>query len=78
MTSESFVDEKGRVCFPADLRKRMNLKPGEKVVFQLDENNTILIRKSITPSEFIEKARKLTKHLAELTDVAIPTDKLFY
>ncbi|HME51340.1 MAG TPA: AbrB/MazE/SpoVT family DNA-binding domain-containing protein [Candidatus Lokiarchaeia archaeon] len=77
MTSESLVDEKGRVCIPAELRKRMNLKPGEKVVFQLDEHNTILIRKSITVDEFIEKSKKFSKYLASLTDKPIPTEKIF-
>jgi len=42
--SESIVDEKGRICIPAELRKRLNIKAGEKVLFQTDNNDTIIIR----------------------------------
>ena len=34
MSFETIIDEKGRICIPSELRKKFDLKPGEKMVFQ--------------------------------------------
>ena len=76
MNIESKIDEKGRICIPAELRKILNLKTGEKMVFQI-KNKKLIIRKATTPKEFIEKSKAFEKHLNEVTDESIPTEKLF-
>ena len=57
MSAESTIDEKGRVCIPADLRQKLNLKAGEKIIFQLNDNS-LTLRKAIKPEEFSKKVKK--------------------
>lgn len=77
MNSESKIDEKGRVCIPIELRKKLKLKPGENVLFHLNEDNTISIRKTITPAEFIDEVEKFKKALKKESDKPIIFEKLF-
>jgi len=76
MNFESTIDEKGRICIPAELRKRMNLKYGEKMIFY-PEGDRIIIMRAITPQEFIEKSKIFENHLKKITNKPIPTEKLF-
>ena len=76
MTSESKIDEKGRICIPAEIRKKLNLNSGEKVVFQIKDEK-IIIRKTTTPEEFIEKSKVFIKHLKEANVGPIKIEKLF-
>ena len=55
----------------------MNLKPGEKMVFKI-ENEKIVIVKAITPKEFIEKSKEFRKHLSEVTDEPLPPIKKIF
>ena len=75
MNSESKIDDKGRICIPAELRKIMNLKSGEKMIFQIEEDK-IIIRKATKPKEFIEKSKKFGEHLKKITKKPISTEKI--
>jgi AbrB family looped-hinge helix DNA binding protein len=77
MDSESIIDDQGRIRIPLDVRKKMNLKPGEKMVFKI-ENEKIVIVKAITPKEFIEKSKEFRKHLSEVTDEPLPPIKKIF
>ena len=77
MDSETFIDEQGRIKIPLEVRKKMNLKPGEKVLFKF-ENDKIVIIKAIAPKEFIEKAKEFRKHLSEVTDEPLPPIKKIF
>jgi AbrB family looped-hinge helix DNA binding protein len=73
---ESILDEKGRVCIPSELRKQLNLLPGEKLVFQIDEN-TLIVKKAVEPHELVEKARKLRKNIRQNEQDPIEYKPLF-
>ena len=45
MEIESIIDEKGRICIPANLRKKLNLTPGEKILFRIDEKNNLIVQR---------------------------------
>ncbi len=77
MNSESKIDEKGRVCIPIELRKKLKLKPGENVLFHLNDDNTISIRKTITPDEFINEVEEFKKALKKESNKPIIFKKLF-
>lgn len=77
MDSESIIDDQGKVRIPLDLRKKMNLHPGEKVLFRI-ENEKIVIVKALTPKEFIEKSKEFRKHLSEVTDEPLPPIKKIF
>lgn len=77
MDSETIIDEQGRIKIPLDVRKKMNLNPGEKVLFKI-ENEKIVIVKAIAPKEFIEKAKEFRKHLSEVTDEPLPPIKKIF
>ncbi len=53
------ISSRGQVAIPTDIRKEMDLKEGEKVLFML-ENDTLLIKK-VTMQSFTQ----LTKPLKE-------------
>ena len=76
MTSESKIDEKGRINIPAEIRRKLNLKSGEKMIFQI-KGEKIILRKVITPKEFIEKSKVFREHLKKVTDEPITIDKIF-
>lgn len=37
------MTSKGRITIPADIRNALHLKPGDTVLFQLEENGTVRI-----------------------------------
>ena len=77
LTSDTIIDDKGRVCIPAEFRKRLNLKSGEKITFQVgNDNNSIIMRKSITPKEFVQKVEEFKKKLRSSTKEPIQFEKL--
>ena len=75
MSSESTIDEKGRVCIPSELRKKLNLKIGEKVIFQLNENG-LTLRRAVNPEEFSKKVKEFQKSVKKVTSKPIAVEKL--
>ena len=53
------ISSRGQIAIPANMRKKMNLKEGQKVVFFL--GNDMLIVKKVMPETFAE----ITKPLQE-------------
>jgi AbrB family looped-hinge helix DNA binding protein len=77
MNAESQIDEKGRVCIPSEIRKKLNLNPGEKIFFQIDKDDQIVLRKLTTPRELKQKARELKEQLKQVGDTPVEYQKLF-
>jgi AbrB family looped-hinge helix DNA binding protein len=73
---DSVIDEKGRICIPIELRKKLNLHPGEKIMFQLNPGG-ILVRKAMDPRDSIEKVEEFSQRLAKERKTPIPVRKLF-
>lgn len=42
MTRSSTISSKGQITVPRDIRKRLGLKPGDRVEFVVEENRTTL------------------------------------
>ena len=76
MGNESTLDEKGRIIIPASIRSQMNLKPGEKLFFQVLDD-TIIIKSEISPEKFIKDAESLRKEIKEVKNKPIEFVKLF-
>jgi AbrB family looped-hinge helix DNA binding protein len=75
MRSESKIDEKGRICIPSELRKKLGLNPGEKVIFQLDQN-IIKIKKAVTPEEFTQNVKSFHEEVKKVRKEPIPFEKI--
>ena len=70
------VDEKGRITIPRELRHKLGMEPGSKVVLSLAER-TLLVRKVLDAAEFEAVAEKLSQSMKEQTDRPIELSKLF-
>lgn len=75
MIFETTINEKGRVCIPAQLRKKLNLEPGEKIIFQLN-HDSLTLRKAITPDEFCKQVNDFQKAVKMATSKPITFEKL--
>jgi len=72
--SEATITSKGQVTIPAEIRKAMGLKPGERVVFtQLDDGTTVFRAKtrSIVELRGILKHARRTKRRVSIKDMNI-------
>ncbi len=76
MIDESIIDEKGRVCIPLELRKRLNMTPGEKVRFQVD-NGRLIIMKTTLPEQFSEAVSNFKIQVKKITTKPMTPEKLF-
>ncbi len=54
MEIERTVSEKGQIVIPRDVRNKVGIKPGSEVVFEV-EGEKIVIRKKLSPEEFIKR-----------------------
>ena len=72
MNAESKIDSKGRICIPNEIRKMLNLKPGEKILFQVQDDK-IILRKSTSIEEFIKKEENRLKFVnkKQFIDLAV-------
>jgi len=75
MDAESKIDDKGRVCIPIEIRKMLNLKSGERMLFQV-QNGKIILRKSTSIEEFIKKSEDFSEKLKGVTKDAIEFKKI--
>ena len=76
MNAESKIDDKGRVCIPNEIRKLLNLKSGEKILFQVQDDK-IILRKSTSMEEFIKKSEDFSEKLKGITKKPIKFVKMF-
>ena len=76
MNAESKIDSKGRVCIPNEIRKLLNLKSGEKLLFQVQDDK-IIIRKSTSMEDFIKKSENFSEKLKGITKEPIEFKKIF-
>jgi AbrB family looped-hinge helix DNA binding protein len=61
MTQEAIIDDKGRIVISKDVRDSLGLKSGMKVKLHR-EANRIIIEKSLSSEEFIEKMEGFIKN----------------
>lgn len=47
----STVTQKGQATIPAPIRKRLGLKPGEKIIFEEENSNEVFLKRAIDISE---------------------------
>lgn len=50
------VTSKGQITIPADIRKRLRLKPGDKVLFLEDEGHVMIENSSLVALSTIQQA----------------------
>ena len=50
------VTSKGQITIPADIRKRLRLKPGDKVLFLEDEGRVMIENSSLVALSTIQQA----------------------
>jgi AbrB family looped-hinge helix DNA binding protein len=58
------VDERGRITLPAEVRKFLNIEPGNEIIAEKRKEG-LLISKKITPEEFLMEAEELQKKIKE-------------
>ena len=76
MNAESKIDNKGRICIPIEIRKLLNLKSGEKILFQVQDDK-IILRKSTSIEDFIKKSDAFSEKLKGITKKPIEFNKMF-
>jgi len=76
LNAESKIDDKGRISIPNEIRKMLNLKPGEKLLFQVQDDK-IILRKSTSTEEFIKKSEDFSEKLKGITKDPIEFKKIF-
>jgi AbrB family looped-hinge helix DNA binding protein len=54
MELERTVSEKGQIVIPEDIRRRLGLKPGSEVIFDI-EDGAVKIKPKKSPEEFVEE-----------------------
>lgn len=62
----STVTQKGQATLPVEIRRLLKIKPGDQIFFQIEKNNTILLRK-LSQQDF-SWAASLEKSLVEWMD----------
>lgn len=76
MSIEVQLDDKGRITIPTDIRKQLNLKPGEKLFMKV-ANNSITIQPKLSAKQVKDQASKFRSELQTMTKKPISFEKLF-
>ncbi len=76
MNQEIVMDSKGRILVPLEIRKQLDIKPGEKFMFSI-ENGRLVLLKSSSYDEFIQSIEEFQQNLQEVSKSPISTEKLF-
>lgn len=63
MTRNTTMTSKGQVTVPADIRRKLGLKPGESVRFKIVQNNQVVIEKNDWRQRLDELHKETAKHL---------------
>lgn len=72
----AIVDEKGRILIPKELRDKLGISKGEKLILSV-AGSTLLIRKSLDEQEFMQISSQLRKEIGESMDHPIEFEKVF-
>jgi antitoxin PrlF len=64
------VTSKGQVTIPADVRRRLGIKPGSQVEFQMDELGARLVRAKTSQGDLI------VRQMVGRGDVPMTTDEI--
>ncbi|TFF99567.1 MAG: AbrB/MazE/SpoVT family DNA-binding domain-containing protein [Promethearchaeota archaeon] len=76
MDSDIVVDSKGRILIPKEIRKKLNIKSGSKLILKIEDERLVLLR--ATPlKDFQSELESFQEKLKKLTTEPISTDKLF-
>lgn len=76
MSKEIIMDIKGRILIPLEIRKQLNLQPGEKFIFAV-ENGRLILLKSSSYDEFLLEINEFQQKLRKISNNPISTEKLF-
>ncbi len=57
---KSIIEERGRVIIPKEIRKELNLKPGQEVIFERKEGS-ILMKPAVDQKKFFSELRGCVK-----------------
>jgi AbrB family looped-hinge helix DNA binding protein len=68
--SEVKLSTKGQIVIPKDIRKKMGLKPGDKVKIELLEGKKAIIQPLVSPPEeiFVRAADKIVENTLREAD----------
>lgn len=66
MEMERTVSTKGQIVIPKDARKRLGLKPGSEIIFEV-EGDELVIKRKLTPQEIIDDFGNVPKKIKGLT-----------
>ncbi|TFG25451.1 MAG: AbrB/MazE/SpoVT family DNA-binding domain-containing protein [Promethearchaeota archaeon] len=75
MNAESKLDDKGRILIPSEIRKLLNIKSGERLLFQIQEDK-IILRKSNSIEDLVSKSEEFSKKLKENSKEPIEFQKI--
>ncbi len=73
---ETTIDEKGRITIPQEIRNKLDLQPGSKIIFSVIEN-ILLLRRAISPEEFDNISDQISNALKDQIKSPIEIEKLF-
>ena len=74
--SEIQIDNKGRILIPKEIREKLHLNSGEKLLISVQDNE-IRLKPKISPKSMINTIRVLRSEIKLITDVPLETKKLF-
>lgn len=64
MSYESTVTSKGQITIPKEVRERLDIEAGEKVLFRFDENGTV--RLVVVPSDPMDRFEAVRDRAVDL------------
>ena len=70
------MDSKGRILIPLEIRKRLDMSPGETFKFSM-ENGKLFLLKSSEHTELVHEIKKFQKEVKKVLKTPISTEKLF-
>ncbi|MBN1329316.1 MAG: AbrB/MazE/SpoVT family DNA-binding domain-containing protein [Candidatus Heimdallarchaeota archaeon] len=76
MDSDIVVDSKGRILIPKEIRKKLNIKSGSKLILKIEDERLVLLR-ATSLNDFQSELASFQEKLRRLTAEPISTDKLF-